>query len=840
MLLNRKLLSVALGAAAALPSAGALAQESSAQDTGGLLDEIVVTAQRREEKVQDVPIAISAFSADQLEKLNVTEALSIGKLIPNLLAFNNTGISTANSYYLRGIGNTESIATFDPPVGTYADDVYISRQNGNNLGLFDVDRIEVLRGPQGTLFGRNTTGGAVNILLRKPAEEFGGYLEAGFGQFNKQTVRGSVDVPISDRFLTKFSGYYVEDDGYVSNPVTGEDDLNRTDTFGLRAAFRWLATDSVTWDLSAQYIEDNGLNILNFAAGPGGIAYRNGQVGGPITTIPAGGVQVDLISWRAGLPATSPGAQSVEARCGGTITRSRFACTGLRQTGRPLAGLVAGDKANNALGNSVENTFITSNIRWETGLGDVNFITGYVDLTQKFAIDFFNGNALRNTSATNGVPLGAPIAVDPVGGFVITNDGEHQQLSQEIKLSGDFSDSIRYVAGAYFLNEMNETDFADLFGITAAVGGTVIPLTLVLEDRILENDVKAWAAYTQWDFTFADALTLTVGGRYTDETKEVAFTPNPNPRIATPIANRVSSATLAAAGIPLELNTKIFTPRVALKYDVNTDVNVFASATRGFKSGGWNARGTAPVANQAFNPEKVWSYEAGLRSEWFDRKLRVNVTAFLTDVKDLQTPSAFVAPSGAISFITRNFAGFDNKGVEVELIASPVDGLTLFAFLGLQDAKYVDIDPSILTQQRECLAGINGQAGGNVARCNQGIVNPAGGIADPVRTPDTLTLGGSYAFNLGNDLTLTPNVLWARTGNNNVGTNGSPPALVRAYDQVDVGLTLAHESAGWSVQANCRNCTNTAQIVSTLSDLPYLQDPRTWGVNFKYNFGARK
>jgi len=840
MLLNRKLLSVALGAVAALPSAGALAQESSAQDTGGLLDEIVVTAQRRAEKVQDVPIAISAFSADQLEKLNVTEALSIGKLIPNLLAFNNTGISTANSYYLRGIGNTESIATFDPPVGTYADDVYISRQNGNNLGLFDVDRIEVLRGPQGTLFGRNTTGGAVNIILRKPAEEFGGYLEAGFGQFNKQTVRGSVDVPISDRFLTKFSGYYVEDDGYVSNPVTGEDDLNRTDTFGLRAAFRWLATDSVTWDLSAQYIEDNGLNMLNFAAGPGGVAYRNGQVGGPLVPIAAGGVQVDLISWRAGLAPTSPSAQSVEARCGGTITRSRFACTGMRQTGTPLAGLITGSKANLNLGNKVENTFITSNVQVETGLGELSFITGYVDLTQEFAIDFFNGNLLRNTSATNGVALGAPIPVDPVGGFVIANVGEHKQLSQEIKLNGELNESIRYVAGAYYLDESNKTDFADIFGITVPVAGSVIPVSLVLEDRILQNDVKAWAAYTQWDVTFADAFTLTVGGRYTDETKEVAFTPNPNPRIATPIANRVSSANLVAAGIPLELNTKLFTPRVALKYDINPDVNVFASATRGFKSGGWNARGTTSVANQAFNPEKVWAYEAGLRSEWFDRKLRFNVTAFVTDVQDLQTPSAFVAPNGAISFITRNFAGLDNKGLEVELIASPVEGLTMFAFLGLQDAKYVDINPTIITQQRECLAGINGQAGGNVARCNQGIVNPSGGIAPPVRTPDTLTLGGSYDFRFGSDLTLTPNVLWSRTGPNNVGTNGAPPSLVAAYDQVDLGLTLAHEAGGWSVQANCRNCTNTSQIVSSLSDLVYIQDPRTWGVNFKYNFGARK
>ena len=174
---------------------------------------------------------------------------------------------------------------------------------------------------------------------------------------------------------------------------------------------------------------------------------------------------------------------------------------------------------------------------------------------------------------------------------------------------------------------------------------------------------------------------------------------------------------------------------------------LFRSATRGFKSGGWNARGTAPVANQALDPEKVWSYEAGMRSEWADRKLRFNVTLFQLDVKGLQTPSAFVAPSGAISFITRNFAGLKNTGYEVELIANPVEGLSLFAFLGRQDAKYKDLAPSIVTQQQECLKGIAGQPGGVLARCNQGIVDPSGRIAKPVRTPDTLTVGGE-AFDL--------------------------------------------------------------------------------------------
>ena len=829
MSLNRNVLAAVIGAVAALPAATTFAADTKPQDSGSLLEEIVVTAQRREEKVQDVPIAISAFSAEQLERLNVTETLGISKLIPNLLAFNNTGLGTANGYYLRGIGNTESIPTFDPPVGTYVDDVFISRQNANNLGLFDSERIEVLRGPQGTLFGRNTTGGAINVILRKPADEFGGYVEAGFGQFGMQTVRGTVDLPVSDRFLTKVSGFMVKDDGYVSNPVTGENDLNAQDAYGLRASMRFLASDALTWDLAVQYIHDQGLNILNFASGQG-VAYANGVVGGPLAAIPAGGPQVALVPQRAGLAPTSFSAQLVEARCSPApfqITRSRFSCTGLAQTGTPLANLTVGRKRNLNLGNEVKNTIVTSNVTWETGLGDVNFITGYVDMKQLFAIDFFNGTP-RHTATV------ASQASNPAGGFTIANDGSNEQISQEVKLTGSLNDNTRYVAGLYYFDEKNDTDFVDLFGLSPT-------FSLVLEDRVLKNKANAWAAYTQWDFTFADKFTLTAGGRYTDETKKVEFIANANPLMAAPTAaTRVNSANMVAAGIPLKLNTKLFTPRVALKYDVNDDMNFFASATRGFKSGGWNARGTAPVANQAFDPETLWSYEAGMRSEWMDRKLRFNVTVFQIDVKDLQTPSAFVAPSGAISFITRNFAGLKNTGYEVELIANPVEGLSLFAFLGRQDAKYVDLAQSILTQQQDCQKGIAGQPGGIIARCNQGIVDPSGRIAEPVRTPDTLTVGGSYQFRVGENLTLTPNVLWAHTGDNNVGTSGSPSGLVTSYEQVDLGLTLASATGGWQVQANCRNCTDTLQVVSTLSDTVYVQDPRTWSLMFKYNFGGRR
>lgn len=819
-------LAAGLAIASAIGSAQAAPDPQGSEASGSLLDEIVVTAQRREERVQDVPIAISAFSADQLEKLNVTETLDMVKLIPNLLGFNNTGLGTANGYYLRGIGNTESIATFDPPVGTYVDDVFLSRQNANNLGLFDVERIEVLRGPQGTLFGRNTTGGAMNVILRAPSEELGGYVEAGLGEYNQRSLRGTIDLPLSDMFRTKLSVFQVEDDGYVSNPITGEDDINATDSFGVRGSVRVVVSDTLSWDVAAQYSRDKGLNILNFVSGSGS-AYRGGVVANGLVSIPAGGPQVALVPQRGGLPPTSSGAQSVEARCAGTATSDRFTCTGLRQTGTPFANLISGDKRFYNLGNDVESTMLTSNIKWQSKLGEISLITGYVDMSQKFAIDFFNGTPVKTAT-------GAAQPTNPVGGFVIANDGRHTQFSQEIKLTGEIGEGTRYVAGVYFFEEKNVTDFADLFSLSPT-------LTLVLEDRILRNRAEAMAVYTQWDFSPFEKATLTLGGRYTDETKTVAFTANAAPGIAAAptAATRVNTANLTANGIPLELNTGLFTPRVAFKYDLSDDANVFASATRGFKSGGWNARGTAPVANQPFAPETVWSYELGLRSEWLNRTLRLNLTGFILDVEDLQTPSAFVAPNGAISFITRNFAGMKNEGIEAEVIYAPTENLNLFAFAGLQDAKYQDVAASILAQQTSCKAAIAG-TGGRAADCNAGIINPAGNFAEPVRAPDTFAVGASYGLNLGESLRLTPNVLWARTGSNNVATNGAPAGLVEAYDTLDAGVTLENASAGWRIQANCRNCTDEIQVVSVLSDLAYIQAPRSWNVTFKYDFGSRR
>lgn len=721
-----------------------------------IMEEIVVTAQRREQLLQDVPVAVTAYNAQQLERLQVTETLDITRLVPNFIGQNNTGLGTANVYSIRGLNNTESIATFDPPVGTYIDDIYVARQNANNFQLFDTDRIEVLRGPQGTLFGRNTTGGAVRVMLKKPSEERGGFAEAGFGEYDRYLVRGSVDLPINDRVLTKFSAYWIDDDGYVDNLTTGET-LNGQESFGVRGAVRFLVSDSLTWDLAIDYIEDDQANQFNIKDGS-----------------------------------------------------SRISRSGLSQSGSPLAGLVTGKKQFFSQGNEVESLSIYSTMDWDVaGLGTVSFITGWRDMEQKFALDFLS---IPNLPFPPFSPL-------PTGAFTITNDGKHEQLSQEIKLAGNLGDRIDYVAGVFYLDEDNRTDFADIL-----FGG-------VLADRILDNKTKTWAAYLQGDLSLTDQLTLTAGIRWTDEEKKIGFRDNQPVGDATDL----TSANMVAFGIPLRETQKLATPRLALQYALDDDLNFYVSATRGFKSGGWNARGTAPQLLTPFGPEKVWSYEGGMRWD-VSANLRLNVTAFYTDVSDFQLPSAFEDPeTSAIVFITQNFADLEIKGLEFEMLATPTENLTLLAAVGLQNGKYRNIDPSVQQQAADC------KSGDDTSGCGRGIVSLFGDIAAPVRTPDyTATIGGNYVWRLNSDLSLIPSAYLYAIGNHNITTNGVTETgvngILDGYATLTASLTLESEAQAWRASIECKNCNDRTMPVSILANQTYLQDPRTWMVKFRKDF----
>lgn len=831
-----KAVSLKLGCAliALAVASPALAQNAASAEPESGIQDIVVTAQRRAEKSQDVPIAISAFSADQLEAQGAGNTLALAQYVPNLVAQNNTGLGSANAYFLRGLGNTETIATFDPPVGTYVDDIYISRQNANNLSLFDVERVEVLRGPQGTLFGRNTTGGAISVIMRKPGDTVSGYAEVGYGSYNKKLARASIDLPLASSFAIKVSGYFADDDGYVKNVTTGQR-MNDDDGWGVRLGIRGELAPSARWNASYAYIQANGENTLNFDCNPAATTQCNGRFA-------TGGL--------------------LEGR---TLTPSPFASLN-----------ISGRKANYGQGNRAGSNLITSKLEFDIAdKTTLSLITGYVGLSQQFAIDFFDGRG--SPSIANPKP---PVRGIARGGFTIVNDGRHDQFTQEVKLDGEaLGGVLTYVIGGYYFSERNKTDFADVFSVSPTFG-------LLLADRTLRNTTEAWAGYAQGDVKLGP-VTVTVGIRYTDETKGFSIRDNRaacNSGAAL-AGNCLDDTRLIAtngAAVPTRQSTRLWTPRFAVNVKPSDDILLFASATRGFKSGGWNARGLSITTGTGaflgteilpFGPEKVWNYEVGLKSDLFDRTVRFNLTAYQLDVEGLQTPSALVRPNGSIAFLTRNFANYRNRGVEAELQVQPITGMNLFVNVGYQDDKYIlpanapAFDAfgvqSVAAQVAACRAAIaagNVPGGPGTAACAAGIVDARGNLATPVRTPDwTASAGFSYKRRF-DGFSVTPSINWSYRGRQEVGTsnltiydpgatgtNGTFPAnllgglFITGSNSapawiVNGGVTFGLMDDKLTLAAECTNCFDKEFIQSTLANYSYLNRPAEWMVRARYKF----
>ena len=689
------------------------------------LEEVLVTAERREASVQDVPIAVSAYSEEMIERLQIDDTLDLINVVPNLFGGNNTGLGTANMYYLRAQGNDESISTFDPPVGTYVDDVYITRQNVNNVALFDVERIEVLRGPQGTLYGRNTTGGAISVIMKKPSDTMKGYVEAGAGNWGKTMMRGSIDLPLSDNVLTKFSAYYVDTDGYLENRTDGKD-YNEADLTGIRAALRWLISDSMTWDIAVDGGKSEVANIHGFLDGDD--RYSLSVLG---SGLPMGGGMSDY-------------------------------------------------------GNEVDTLNITSNLAWDAMGGTANLILGSRSIEQDFLLNF-------------------PFSLDFFPDFfIIDNQGEHDMYSAELKWSGDIMDGRAFLqTGVYYMDEDNTVDFVDYLDL-AAVGVPAPPSTafLTLADRVLSNTTESFAVYAQADIKIGNNGTLTLGARYTDEEKTVDF------------QGTVNSAGMVAAGIPLSQSEQEITPRIAYAHKFTDNFMMYASATNGFKSGGWNARGSSSGALQAFAPETIWSYELGMRGDWVDGRLRTNITLFYSDLEDLQTTSA--TPDG--QFLTTNAGGLEVPGIEAEITALPTDNWQIFAALGWQNAEYQDLPGGCVTP--------NANLAAYDENCN---------IAEPKRSPhQTYTIGTSVDFSLGG-VTVTPNIMLRYLGSQYPGTRNL--GYNESVTLLNAGVKLSMADSRWELNLECKNCGDKTYTQSFLFTR-YYNLPVTYLATLKYRFGG--
>jgi iron complex outermembrane recepter protein len=727
-------LSIATAVAFVLHGATALAADT--QPAG--LVEVTVTAQRVSERLQDVPLSVTALGAGDLENRQISTGLDVVRQVPNLVGSNNVGLGSAASFFLRGVGQDESIATSDPAVGVYVDGVYVARQIANNVMLYDLDRVEVLRGPQGTLYGRNTSGGAIKFETKKPTAEFGGYVDGSYEfKYHRYLLDAAVNLPISSTLFAKFTGVTTKQQkGFINDVTTGQDAW-APEVNGGRAQLRWVPNDSADITATVEYLKDKGEAII-------GQDRLHDQPG-------------TLFSVVSGL-------------------RDQFE-----------------DTTTKAF--SLNGVFNFGGVKLES-------ITGVRSLQQNFLFD---------------------VSDQLTPAYVIPNASTHNQWSQEFTLSGKAS-SLDWVVGAYYMNERNHAFLGDqlyLFG--GAVAGNFM--------KDLSNDSKSAAGFAHLTWHATDDLSLTLGARYTEEKKKVAveqyivfpvsvpgtipdLAPGDYPGARGPLLPFWGTSDVAALGTDTAPKFTQFDPKLGLDYKITPNALAFVSWTKGFKSGGWNARVTDPRDFVLFKPESVSSAEAGLKSTWLDNRLRANVTYFHADYKDFQVTAINPATG---NFVTVNAAKMRNQGVEAEFAWNVVQPITLYANVGTNSAKYTESTTAAVSTSSY------------VKRV------PA----------QTYAFGADAKFPVGSG-SVIGNVWYTRQGEYYADLANSDSAHVAPLSLVDVMLGYESEAADWRVTVSCKNCANKESFHSALdfSALGFAtrfpNPPRQVFLGARYNFGGHK
>lgn len=590
--------------------------EPAADEQGGL-GEIVVTAQKRSESLQRTPLAISAVSEEMIEARGIATAEDLNAVAPNLTTTQGPNNSSHLIIFIRGIGESEPILTVDAPVAIYVDGVIVGRSTQGIFDLVDLERVEVLRGPQGTLYGRNTTGGAVNLITKKPSKDFGVNVFASAGNLGFLQARVSVDTGDlgGSGFRAKFSYLHKQRQGYL-------DDINAPDR------------------------RDPG--AYNNEAYRVALAFDNG---GPFR----GNYTFD----RNESDAYSPGTQLAAARADIVSYFSRSGAVG----GTPFLG----PNQDRYAQTRPDLTPITDRnqshaLTLELDLGPDNVLRSISGFRK--SMNFIARTDLDGNSGLRGLVVSpAPPGIQPIQLFGADKLTKQRQFSQELNLIGNFGDTLDYVIGGYYFKERAREANPQRFTFVLNIPGLGLAGANIANDLIYRHISETKAAFGQATYHITEDLDFTGGVRYTEDKKNLIQ--------ASPIVRDITR----------EFSNTNFAG--TLNYQFTPSIFGYARVATGYKAGGFNARSV----NEGFDPEKVTSYETGIKSDFFNRRLRVNANLFLAKLKDKQTQQ-FRAGSGGASSITVNAGSATFKGVELEIEALPVEQLRLNASFGHTDREY--------------------------------------------------------------------------------------------------------------------------------------------------------
>ncbi|MGE3595708.1 MAG: TonB-dependent receptor [Dehalococcoidia bacterium] len=789
-------ISIAVGAAVLSLSTAAMAQQPMQPPTGtpearaGAIEEIVVTSRRREENIQDVPISIVAFTGTDASDNRMESMRTLGEMVPNL-EVRSVFQNSMPAIYMRGVGTNDFNPAAASAIGLYVDGVYRSLLAGALFQTFDLDRVEVLRGPQGTLYGKNTTGGSINYWSKMPGEEFDGYLKGGVGNYDSYEVEGAVTIPMAETLSSRVSFLRRKSDGYVKNRGSGAKSFLGEDNWAARALISFKPSD----DLRVLLKVHGGELDTNFTFPSRGLFDPASVDGRSFTALPC---QQNVLQFQC-------------------ADFSGYVAPGLYEVDQNGPGFEKVDLWGSSL-----------TVDWDAGES--------VTLTSISDYEKVRRNTFNDSEA------GPFVLADGLG-----NDSSYQ-VTQELRATGK-SGPLAWVVGAYGFKSVVNTSFDIQFPADGSLGGDFGFWTFSdSEDRIQTDN---YAFFGEGTFSVTDRFRVTAGLRYNWEKKksrqseyryiQYSGTPDVGTPQGTPCGPAPSQADPNNC-LPGRRESKSWSDwsgNLTLDYDIADDVMVFASYKRGFKSGGFSAalttceftcfgsfapgppwdgtRGDGTSLDTTYDPETLDAYEFGLKSMWFDRRLQLNMNAFYYAYHDMQV-FTLIASGAQFIQVTENASSAKIKGGELELQARPATGLELRAGLALLDAKY----KNYTTAPQGDLSGnrlVNAPKwSGNVSAAYE---FPVG--AGKLRTFLAANYTDKIYYSADNIDRLMEDSVWVLNGNIN---------YVFPNEQLEISV--------WA-----RNLTDERYISQAFdgSGLGYDQlipsQPRTYGVNFTYSFGGK-
>lgn len=768
------------GAADPIARAPATDSATSADDAGR---DIVVTARRREERAQDVPIALSVIGSETLEKTGDFTLGQVQQLVPSLQIFSfnprNTNIN------IRGLGSNVALTNdgLENGVGIYIDNIYYGRVGQSQFDLVDLDRIEVLRGPQGTLFGKNTTAGAINITTRAPSwtTEFAG--EATLGNYGYHQVRGSLSGPIvADKLAYRLSIADTHRDGFLTNVTTGR---RAQDYDNFTARGQLLITPDPA--LSIRLIGDYSRQKQNFVLGIFADYFGRYDSGTAI-------------------------ANNFRDR----VARANY-------TPLPVDPFARRGESDSRYQSNMESYGASAQVDWDAGSAALTSITAY---------RWWDWNPANDGDNTR-----LPVVTKA------QQANRQRQFSQEVRLASTGRNTVDYVVGAYYFWQIVRGYGATAYGpsapnwflptVPAAIGNAA--LSGFEANSTSTPQTKSLAAFGQATWNASDALHLTLGLRYTHESKDGRF--RQFPVAGTDLSTLPAGAAAAVRAIRNQFNPQLdFTTGLkddslsglaTLSYRVAPDALVYASYSRGSKSGGLNLTALPSGVDPNVRPETVDAYEVGLKSQWLDRKLTLNFAGFWTEVADYQTGiTEQLANTVTFRQYIANIPSVRSRGVEGDLAWTPVRRTAFNASFSYTDATYRDYRNAPQAPERLDRGGIQDLSG-----------QPLAGIPK-----FTYTLGADRAEPVaqwqGRGIELYGHADYSHRSSFNTSASNSRYGQIAGYGILNLRIGLRSEDGRWDLSAWVRNLGDT-EYFQTLSPgntglvTGIVGDPRTWGTTLR-------